>query len=159
MVQGKAFPVGQILCSILRAAPALLQGLAPAEGSGLGVLSRTQAGKWLCQCTATAASLSSVLRAWQKGLGLGARRMPDFWANASDSDHFLFVQPSAVTLLCYQTFFFLLPEAPLKILPELYAPSPIFSLHLSADAWSKLLLLDCSPWTHLQSDSSAIIKG
>lgn len=42
MVQGKVFPVGRILCSILRAAPALLQGLASAEGSGLGVRKQDQ---------------------------------------------------------------------------------------------------------------------
>lgn len=30
---------------------------------------------------------------------------------------------------------------------------------LCRDAWSKLLLLDCSPRTHLRSDLSAIIKG
>ena len=37
-MQAKAFPAGQILRSILGAAPALLQGSAPAEGAGLGVL-------------------------------------------------------------------------------------------------------------------------
>lgn len=45
VVQGKAFPVGQVLCSILRAAPALLQGLVPAEGSGLGVLEQDPSGE------------------------------------------------------------------------------------------------------------------
>lgn len=45
------------------------------KGQDLACSRRTQVGKQLCWCKATMASLSSLLRAWQKGLD--ASRTPD----------------------------------------------------------------------------------
>lgn len=155
MVQGKAFPVGQILW----AAQAFLQGLA--LGKGLGCSSRTPAGKQLCWCTAPAAALRSVLWAWSKGLGLDARRTPDFWAVE------MFLREVAFSLLSLQLFLFSATKHFSSFwLKPFWKPSlnymPFFHIQppsLCRDAWSKLLLLDFSLWTHLWSDSSAIIKG
>lgn len=50
--------------------------------------------------------------------------------------------------------FFLLAEAPLKTLPELYAPSPIVSLHLSAEMPGA----NCFSWTSAHEPTYDLIQ-
>lgn len=71
-MQGKAFPVGHFLYSSIWAAPALLQGLVPVQGSGLGVLEQDSGRETSLSVHSSCCFFRSVLSAWKKRLGLDA---------------------------------------------------------------------------------------
>lgn len=73
---GKSIPVGHFLYSNLWAAPALLQGLVPVQGSALGVLKQDPGRETSLSVHSSCCFLRSVLRAQKKKLGFDA----DCWA-------------------------------------------------------------------------------
>lgn len=111
-----------------------------------------QAGKHLCQCTAPAAFLGvsreQRKRDWDLILAAG------LWKCSWQQLLSLF---SALTCTSAVLSNLSLPSvwSPSKnSFRIIYLYSHIQPPSLCRDAWSKLLLLDCSSWTHLQSDSS-----
>lgn len=136
MMQGKAFSVGHILYYNLWAAPALLQGLVPVQGSGLGVLKQDLGREIPLPVHSSCYFFRSVLRVWKKRLVFDADCCSCQWL-------FSLFQPSPVRFLCYQTFLSLLSEAPLNTLTQLFISILIFNLHLSAEMPGA----NCFSWT------------